>query len=197
MRRRPWSPKAAEPPAPTKPIPPPVLAVAPPPPDETEICSASCSVVPPPARSEIAKAALTLPAGTFGFVPHDRREYTAFDYESTLTYIDEHNLLFTFDPHKLRQRLPSGFRGESMRKIRAVLLDPTTLRIKKIREWQVQGDGRFLWRSGSGEILVHIGHQLRLLDGNLDTTRTVDVPGELAFANPLTTRRTHRRGNAP
>ena len=176
--------KVAEPPTPPKPLahPPPIVAVAPPLPDETEICAASCTVVPPPIKSETAKAALTLPASTFGFVPHDRREYTSFDYESTLTYIDDHNLLFTFDPHKLRQRLSSGFRGESMRQIRAVLLDPTTLAVKKIREWQVQGDGRFLWRSGSGEILVHIGHQLRLLDANLDTVRSVDVPGELAFA---------------
>ncbi|RXH54948.1 hypothetical protein GRAN_4052 [Granulicella sibirica] len=174
--------KGAGTPAPTKLTPPPTVVVAPALPDETEVCAASCTVVAPPARSEIAKAALMFPAGTLGFVPHDRREYTAFDYESTLTFIDEHNLLFTFDSHKLRQRLPAGFRGESMRQIRAVLLDPATLAVKKIREWQVQGDGRFLWRSGSNEILVHIGHQLRLLDANLDTIRSIDVPGELAFA---------------
>jgi hypothetical protein len=162
------------------PIPPP----APPPEvDETSVCTASCSLVPNLTPPSSTHAALTLSINSLGFIPHDSRERSAFDFESALIYLDAQNLLFTYDPHKLRQRIPSGFRTESMRTIRAVLLDPVTLTIKQIIDWQVQGDGQYIWRAGPAHILVHLGHHLRLLGSNLQPIRDIPVPGQLAFVS--------------
>ncbi|WP_260737475.1 hypothetical protein [Tunturiibacter lichenicola] len=162
------------------PIPPP----APPPEvDETSVCTDSCSLVPNLTTPSSTHAALTLSINSLGFIPHDSRERSAFDFESALIYLDAQNLLFTYDPHKLRQRLPSGFRTESMRTIRAVLLDPVTLTIKQIVDWQVQGDGQYIWRAGPAQILVHLGHHLRLLGPNLQPIRDIPVPGQLAFVS--------------
>jgi hypothetical protein len=80
---------------------------SPPETDETEICTAPCSVVPSAIGHELPQASGTLSAAHFGYTPHDHREYRTFDYESTLIYLDSDNLLFTFDPHSapaLRQR---------------------------------------------------------------------------------------------
>ncbi|WP_353071786.1 hypothetical protein [Tunturiibacter gelidiferens] len=173
------SPSPALAPAPAPPPPPP------PPPeiDETSICTTSCSTVPTETSTVSANASLSISAALFGFSPHDSREFSAFDYESTVTYLDSQNLLFTYDPHKLRQRFPAGIRTESMRTIRAVLLDPATLKVKKIVDWQVQGEGQFIWHGASGQILVHLGHHLRLLDSDLNVVRETSIPGQLVFVS--------------
>jgi hypothetical protein len=169
---------ASVPTPPPTPLPEPVPEV-----DETEICSASCNTVPSTYGPTLATASRTLATASLGFIPHDNREYFAFDFDSTLTYLDAQNLLFTYDPHKLRQRFPNGMRNESMRTIRAVLLDPTTLSVKRVIDWQVEGEGQYIWHAGPGQVLVHLGHHLRLLDANLAVIREVAVPGRLAFVS--------------
>ena len=67
--------------------------------------------------------------------------------------------------------------------MRAVLLDPATLKIKRILDWQIQGEGQFIWHMGSGKILVHLGHNLRLLGPDLTVLRQIPVPGQLAFVS--------------
>jgi hypothetical protein len=156
---------------------------APPEADETEICTAPCSVVPSTIGHELPRASGTLSAAQFGYAPHDHREYDRFDYESTLIYLDSNNLLFTFDPHTLRQRYASGAHSETMRTVRVILLDPRTLAVKRAREWQVQGEGQYIWAAGPGRILVHLGHQLRLLGPDLDVVRSVALSGRLAFVS--------------
>jgi hypothetical protein len=174
---------AATPPPPPEPKPVPLPPPPPPEIDETSICTAPCTLVPDSTDLAAVHASRTLSTAAFGFIPHDTREYAAFDYESTLTYLDARNLLFTYDPHKLRQRFPAGLRTESMRTVRAVLLDPATLKIKKMVDWQIQGDAQFIWRAAPGQILVHLGHHLRLLDANLNVLREASVPGQLVFVS--------------
>jgi hypothetical protein len=70
-----------------------------------------------------------------------------------------------------------------MRTVRAVLLDPATLKIKKIVDWQIQGEGQFIWHAAPGQVLVHLGHHLRLLDANLNVLREASVPGQLVFVS--------------
>jgi hypothetical protein len=151
--------------------------------DETEICTAPCSVVPSTIGHELSRASRTVSAAHFGYIPHDHREYQRFDYESTLIYLDSDNLLFTFDPHTLRRRYGSGVPSETMRTVRAILLDPRTLAVKRVHEWQVQGEGQYIWRAGPGKILVHLGHQLRLLGADLDVIRSIALSGLLAFVS--------------
>jgi hypothetical protein len=151
--------------------------------DETNVCTASCSLVPEAAAPNPARASLSLSTAALGYVPHDRREYAAFDFESTLDFLDAQNLLFTYDPHRLRQRIPNGISSESVRTIRAVVLDPTTLNVKRILDWQIQGEGQYLWRAGPGRILAHLGSHLRLLGPNLAVIREIPLAGKLVFVS--------------
>jgi hypothetical protein len=151
--------------------------------DETSICTAPCSLVPDSVGPAPVHASRSLSTTQIGYVPHDRREYAAFDFESTLNFLDAQNLLFTYDPHKLRQRISIGLCAESVHTVRAVLLDPATLKVKRIVGWQIQGKGQYIWRAGPGQILVHLGSHLRLLDSNLAVLRELPLPDPLVFVS--------------
>ena len=167
-------------PPPSAPDPAPIAA---PEVDQTDVCTDSCSVVPDATAPTPAGASLSLSTTVLGYVPHDRREYATFDFGSTLNFLDGQNLLFTYDPHRLRQRIPNGISSESVRTIRAVVLDPATLKVKRILDWQIQGEGQYLWRAGPGKILVHLGPHLRLLGPNLAVIREIPLTGKLVFVS--------------
>lgn len=105
------------------------------PPDETEMCSKACNLVggiggAGAAVGETARARLSIRA--LGYAPRVHRQVPTFDDETTLTYLDAHNLLCTFDPHQLRQRM--GANEEVARTVRAVLIDPQTQTVKRVVE---------------------------------------------------------------
>jgi len=152
--------------------------------DETEVCSSPCNIVSSVDNTSAStEAASTLTTTRFGYTPHERGEYNALNHEATLTFLDAKNLLFTFDLHALRYRYTDGIRTVSMRTIRAVLIDPSTRKMKRILDWQVQGTGQYVWPILRDRILVHKGHTLYLMNSHLEPIRSVAVPGQLAFVS--------------
>ncbi len=160
---------------------PPPAAPTPDPVDETDLCLSDCSSVPSTGLASLPSApALTLAIKPLGYSPKENREVTSFGYDASITYLDAHDLLFTFDPHKLRER-GGGFRHEGFRTVRAVIVDPSTQTVKRVLDWRVQGEGRYIWRVGDDRLLVHVGRQLRLFGPDLSPIRAVSLPGSLAW----------------
>ena len=147
--------------------------------DETEVCSTDCKVVGAAGAGAAGATSSKIPVTALGYVGRDQREITNFVHDVAITYLDAESLLFTFDTHTLRVR--GGGRSDSLRTVRAVLIDPKTRAIKKVVDWHVQGEGQYLWPAGAGHVLVHIGRQVRLLDESLSPVRSVPAPGELAW----------------
>jgi hypothetical protein len=173
--------KSAEPKEPAAlPAPAPKLEV-----DETAICSSSCNIVSATeeAVSVTAAAASTFSVARLGYSPHEKAEYSTLNYEAALTFLDADSLLFTFDLNRLRHRYSDGFRTESMRMVRAVLVNPSSHQIKSMAEWEVQGNGQYVWPLSQGRVLVHIRHALYLMNSDLKPVRTVSIPGQLAFVS--------------
>ncbi len=135
-----------------------------------------------PAQASALQA--KLPLGSLGYAPRERRRAPAFDNDTTLTYLSATSLLCTFDPHELRQRR-SG--AEAGRTIRVVLIDPTTHSVKRVMRWRVEADDQYLWPLGGGRVLVHMGHELRLLDSELRPLRSVGAESRVAWvvSSPL------------
>ncbi len=163
------------------------VAPEPEPVDETEVCSGVCNVVngmavAGPEQTSTLQA--KLPLGSLGYAPRERRRAPAFDNDTTLTYLSATSLLCTFDPHELRQRR-SG--EEAGRTIRVVLIDPTTHSVKRVMRWRVEADDQYLWPLGGGRVLVHMGHELRLLDSELRPLRSVAAESRVAWvvSSPL------------
>ena len=149
-------------------------------PDETEVCTSTCMLDSGAALSPMVSTTLHLTTSSLGFIPHKRDEYNSLGFESALNFLDADNLLFTYDPHRLRRRFSSGIHDESLRTVRAVLLDPHTLHVKRVADWLVQGEGQYLWAVPDG-LLVHIGHHLRLLGPDLAVRHDLPLSAELAF----------------
>jgi hypothetical protein len=115
--------------------------------DETDVCSSACTTISGTDLSTPTTKAGGLSVTNLGYVPKENRDITSFGYDAALTYLDARNLLFTFDPHKLRER-GGGVLQEFTRSVRAVLIDPATQQVKRILDWRVEGEGRYVWRVG-------------------------------------------------
>jgi hypothetical protein len=115
--------------------------------DETDVCSSACTTISGTDLSTPTTKAGGLSVTNLGYVPKESRDITSFGYDAALTYLDARNLLFTFDPHKLRER-GGGVLQEFTRSVRAVLIDPATQQVKRILDWRVEGEGRYVWRVG-------------------------------------------------
>jgi hypothetical protein len=171
------APKAADTPLPPPPPKPEV--------DETDICTSPCAVLSPSDETNLASAgtASVLSAARFGYLPYEKREYNALNHEAALFFLDDHSLLFTFDLHRIRHRYRDGIRTESIRTVRAVIVDPSSHQMKRVSDWQVQGAGQYLWPMSHGRLLVHIGHALYLMNSHLQPLGSAFVPGQLVFVS--------------
>jgi hypothetical protein len=156
-------------------------ATPPEPPDETAICSDGCTLLGAMGSRVTAasKISATLPISTLGYAPRDKERALSFNHETALTYLDETHLLCTFDPHRLRTR--SDDPTASVRTIRAVVINTSTHTIDRVMEWRVRGDDSYLWKLGSGQILVSTVHELRRYDSDLRPIQSVPVDGSIAW----------------
>lgn len=164
------------------------VAAAPPPDpaDEAEICAGGCNhlLATGMGAARVTTRLASVPIGYLGFAPHEKEMAVSFNHETDLVYLDEHHLLCTFDPHRLRTRAKDD--AETVRTIRALLIDPATHEISHMVEWKVRGDDAYLWRVGAGKVLVHVGHELRLYDAELHVVKAinVDAPVEWVVSSP-------------
>jgi hypothetical protein len=164
------------------------IATAPPPQpepiDETDICSSVCNTVGEITGRRNAKASdYRLSIASLGFSTNLNRVIDSFGYDSTLTYLDDSNLLLTFAPHQLRHRIQIGIRREPARMVRAVLINPKTHAVKHVYEWEVYGQGQYLWPAGQGRVLVHINQQLSLLGPDLKPIHSFPLDGVFHWAS--------------
>ncbi len=163
---------------------PPPPAPAPEPLDESDVCSTVCNAVGDTAPIiRAANASYRLPVSSLGFAANMNRAIESFGYDATLTYLDESNLLFTFDAHKLRHRVMIGLQSVPVHTIRAILIDPKTHAIKHAYNWEIYGYGQYLWPAGPGRIIVHVNHQLSLLGPDLHPIYTLPLEGPFAWAS--------------
>lgn len=140
-------------------------ALPPPETDQSDVCSSNCSTAPTDA-AKTARSVAALNLRSYGYAPHEQRRFEGFNYDSTVSYLGAGRLLVTFDLHRLRHRFSRGEAVGSTRAVRALLLDAHTLAVLRVLDWQVGGDGQYLW-DVSGKVLVLIGETLRLLNRDL------------------------------
>lgn len=147
--------------------------------DQTEICTAACTVASLTGSAANSSIDGVLSIHNLGYAPHDLTPRVEFNNETTLTWLDEHNLLCTFDPHQLRNR-PNA-REEDPRDIRAVLIDPATRTVKRVVQWHVRGSDHYLWQLSGGRVIVHIGKELRVFGPDLKQLATIPIDGPVAY----------------
>lgn len=152
------------------------------PPQETVVCTASCTVAVEGTPDSGGTPPTVLDMAKLGYGRIDRREMTAFQHANVLTYVGPDRLLLTFDLHRMRRRVSEGPRASFTHTVRAVLIDSHTKQVVRAIDWQVDGEDQYVWAAGRDGVLVHTGDQLRLLDADLATQQTYDLAtGELQW----------------
>jgi hypothetical protein len=137
-----------------------------------------------PRESEIKGSASTdtLAVNRLGYIPvRPDHEMYGFDYGSTISYLGEKELLFTFNPHILVARTGTEATFSKLRIIRAALIDVQEKKVIKTVEWKVPDAQQYLWTVGSDHVLVHVGRELRLYGPGLKQEQHLALNGPLAF----------------
>jgi hypothetical protein len=162
-------------------------------PDAAADCGASCSDSAVPfATSKLKEsthsdASVALSLEEFGYKPTARPELVGFDHDTAAHFLTDSELLLTFELHQLRGRTGDSWPSRTRRTVRAVLLDASTKQIKQAVDWNVDGDGQYIWQAGTGRVLVHKNSRLYLLGAGLKELAILpadtDVPWVTASAS--------------
>ena len=151
--------------------------------DDSTVCVKDCSVVALSGAQQLGSTEkadiINLERYGYSHVAHHAVQH--FAVTDALVYLDETHLLFTFDRHVMRRRLDGGIRPEYERSVRAVVIDCRRQQVVKIVDWKVLGEGQYIWPSGQGHVLAHVGHKLVLLDSELKPQSSFDVAVPLAW----------------
>ena len=151
--------------------------------DETEVCSPpACSIALGASDSENRlRSALTVLTKDFGYPAPPTLEMVRFDHQAAIAYLGPDQLLLTFNPHALvpRPGLESGAR--TMRMVRGVLMDLTTMKARKVSEWRVPDSNQYLWPIGTRGVLIHAGRELKVYGAGLKLEQSIVLEGPLAF----------------
>ncbi len=152
--------------------------------DETDICSSLCNMVGnAPPLSKTATTSYRLSIADLGFSANLNRAIDSFGHDATLTYLDESTLLFTFVPHGLHRRVQVGIRSVPVRTVRGVVINTNSHTIQHVYEWEINGQGQYLWPAGNGRILLHMNRQLLLLGPDLKPIHSFPLDGVFQWAS--------------
>ena len=87
---------------------------------------------------------------------------------SSLDFIDNEHLLFTFRATGLMKRMADCKPGDEDQLIRALVVHLPDGKIEQSAEWRMHDKGRYLWALGNGRFMVRQGDSLGLTDATLE-----------------------------
>jgi hypothetical protein len=141
-----------------------------------------CAIdLPVTARDLEGHQATSIAVRPLGYAPRFNKIVAGFEEEEALVWLGPHQLLFTFNPHRLIRRPAAGNSGQTMRVMRAALLDPATHNVLRAVDWEITDSHRYLWPIDGDRILVHVGNELRIYRQGLEVERTIPLSGPLSF----------------
>jgi hypothetical protein len=112
--------------------------------------------------------AIRIEVESLGFVAPSRA-YLSFRYSTTtLDFIDNDSLLFTFRDAGLMRRVPGDPTGDEDQVIRAVVLDIKTGKPVEQAQWRMHDRQRYLWPLRNGVFMVRQRNSLFLTDKRLE-----------------------------
>ena len=125
--------------------------------------SAAATHRPPPEL----QPAVRIPVAPLGYLPPSSFYLTYRFSSSSLDFIDDNHILFTFHAFGLLRRLPSDQNDDADQEIRADVLDLRTGKVVRHADWRMHDHGRYLWALPDRKFLVRIRNSLFLTDQSL------------------------------
>src|SRR5271170_7469241 len=87
---------------------------------------------------------------------------------SSLDFIDNEHLLFTFRATGLLKRLPDCQPDDEDQLIRALVVHLPDGKVERSVEWRMHDRGRYLWTLGNGKFMVRQRDTLEVTDSSLE-----------------------------
>ena len=158
-------------------------ALPPVPANDLAVCAPpGCAVDLPVMPEDLeGRTATSIAVRALGYTPRFNKIVVGFEDEEALAWLGSHQLLFTFNPHRLIPRPAAGNSGRTTRVMRAVLLDPATHNVLRAVDWEITDAHRYLWPLDGDRILVHVGNELRVYGQGLEVERSISLSGPLWF----------------
>jgi hypothetical protein len=126
---------------------------------------------PPPAAR--------IPLDPLGYAPPSKFYMVYRHSSTTLHFIDNEHLLFTFHSGRLLSRLPGDPADDEDQLIHAVVIEIATGKSIQETDWRMHDRQRYLWPLGDGQFLVRQRNSLFL------TNRDLELRPYLSFETPL------------
>lgn len=173
---------AAADPVPAPDVPAPKMAPAAPF-NDIEVCAPpGCAVdLPVSAKEFEGRSATSLPLHALGYTPRVNKARAGFEEEESMVWMSPGQLLFAFNPHHLIKRGPALAYTNTVRIIRAVLVDTHAHNVLRAVDWEITDYNRYLWPLSGGRLLVHVGNELRVYGAGLEVEHTIPLDGPLWF----------------
>jgi hypothetical protein len=122
-----------------------------------------------------------IPLRQFGFLPRVLATVSDFDYDTAVAYLSQDELLVSFKARQLLPRSPEIDDPLGCRFIRAVAIDLKTKKVLRVVGWMIPDHKQYLWRTGNGRVIVHVGDELRVYGAALRLEHRIVVGGPLSF----------------
>lgn len=119
---------------------------------------------PPPAQPE-----MQIPVAPLGYRPPGPLFLLSRFSFSSLDFIDDRHLLFTFhESQQLLRRAEDARSSDDDQMIRAVVLDLPQGRVSAASEWRMHDHGRYLWPLGHSQFLIRQRDTYSIADPSLE-----------------------------
>ncbi len=154
--------------------------------EEREVCAASgCTQLTAEKGQTSGSAVWTLPLAGLGFTPRLNNALYALDEDTSIHFLGEDELLFTFNLHTLvRRSAEQAGRGWRPRHIRAVVLSRTDGRVLRVEDWTASNAaGPYVWSLGGGRVLAQVGGELVTYGAGLVAQQHYVLHGPLLFVS--------------
>lgn len=121
---------------------------------------------PPTASSQAPSARID--TGSLDYHPLSNFYLMARSSTSSLNFIDDEHLLFTFKVKGLMQRMPDCGPDDEDQLIRALVVHLPDGKIERSAEWRMHDRGQYLWALGAGKFMVRQRETLATTDSSLE-----------------------------
>jgi VWFA-related protein len=150
------------------------------------IAMVACVTLVCPANGAADDIAVPTPAAQINLLPLGYTGLSAGARQSdgsnlSVDFVDSRHVLVTFNPKKLFKRLPECPSTHADRLIHAVVIEVPSGKVVKETDWYLHDLRRYVWKLGSGRVLVRRLNRLYEINSNLEEKLVFDSPKDLLW----------------
>jgi hypothetical protein len=145
---------------------------------------------PGEANAGAAGPVYRIPVGPLGYRPPSSFYLTARLADTTVDFLDETHLLFTFRDHRLLSREPGQRDNDDDQVIHAMVLDLPDGKVSADTRWRLHDQSRYLWMLTNAQFLLRRENAFQMLGRDLVPKPFWKAPGEVLDARITPDRRT-------